>query len=350
MDAVIGDGFVKRMGLAAWNLAQAMILLYGLGIMGYLAARFVVGERWSAVAFADNFIPWWALGGLVLGGIAMFSRFRWPLIALQLPGVVVFVVLYGPLLLPHQPPHADGPRLTAATYNTLSIMSNPARVVDVIARLDADLVGLQELGPDHAAQMAAQLAGQYPYQALHPALPVHGVGLLSRYPILEETVFSPLDGSMLYMRAVLDVHGVPLTVYVVHPPPPGQAFSPLTYDAERRDAEIAILREQHLAHESGPLLVLGDFNMTDQSHAYRTMDRLLDDAFRTAGRGLGFTFPGNKLPGVPAMLRIDYIWYNTHLTALDARTWDSTGSSDHYPVTAAFALWDGRAAQSERSY
>jgi len=55
---------------AAWTLIQAGMLLYGLAMTVYLLARLATGERWKWVALADNFVPWWALGGLAAAGIA----------------------------------------------------------------------------------------------------------------------------------------------------------------------------------------------------------------------------------------------------------------------------------------
>jgi hypothetical protein len=102
-----------------WFLIQAGIVLYGLLVIGYLLARLLVGERWNLVAFANNFVPWMAGLGLALGLIALFSRYRWLLIAMQVPGIVTFLVLYGDLLVPEasQAQHGNGPELTVATYN-----------------------------------------------------------------------------------------------------------------------------------------------------------------------------------------------------------------------------------------
>jgi vancomycin resistance protein VanJ len=343
-------GPIRRMITVIWNLVQAAILLYGIGVTGYLVARVTIGERWGMVAFANNFLPWWALGGVVLAGIALLSQYRLLLVALQVPGVIAFLVLYGGVWLPRDPVESapDGPHLTAATYNVLSVGSDPARVIAVIRALEADIVALQELGPEHAARMEAELSDRYPYQAHDPALPVQGVGLLSRYPIQQTETFMPQPHTMRFLRAVVDVAGTPLTVYVAHPSPPSAAFSPLTYSDDQRDTQLAILRERYLQHETGPLLVMGDFNMSDQSDAYRAMDRMLDDAFRVAGRGLGFTFPGKPvLPLLPRVLRIDYIWYNDDLIALDARAAPKSGTSDHLPVVARLALRNSHAVHTD---
>jgi endonuclease/exonuclease/phosphatase (EEP) superfamily protein YafD len=328
---------------AAWNLILAAILLYGLGVTGYWAARLIAGERWNWIAFANNFVPWWALGGLIAGGIAAFSRWRWGLIALQTPGIVAFLICYAPLLLPHSPTAvaSDAPILTVATYNIEAITSDPQRVLDVTAGLDADIIGLEEVGPVHAALFEKELIAEYPYQALYPKLPVHGVGLLSRYPILSQELIPPFPDSMLYLRATLDVNGDLITIYVVHPPPPRQFISPLTYDDSRRDAEITILKNRYLVHETGPVIVLGDFNMTDQSDAYQIMDDLFDDTFRTVGWGLGFTFPDkirSSIRIIPRLIRIDYVWYNAYFAASGIEVGSDSGTSDHRPVVAQLVL------------
>jgi len=330
---------------AAWNLILAAILLYGIGVSGYWAARLIVGERWDWIAFANNFVPWWALGGLIAGTVASVSRWRWGLIALQIPGIIGFLIGYAPLLLPPSTPAAasDAPALGVATYNMEAITSDPQRVLDVTARLDADVIGLEELGPVHAALLEKALSAEYPYQALYPQLPVHGVGLLSRYPILSQELIPPFPDSMLYLRATQDVNGQRISVYVMHPPPPRQFISPLTYDDSRRDAEIAILKARYLAHETGPVIVLGDFNMTDQSDSYRLMDGLFDDAFRTAGWGLGFTFPDkirSSIRVIPRLIRIDYVWYNAYFAASAVKVGSDSGTSDHRPVTAQLVFTD----------
>jgi vancomycin resistance protein VanJ len=326
-----------------WKLALAASLLYGSAITGYLLARIAVGERWNWIAYANNFIPWWALGNTILIVIALFSERRGLLIACQLPGIIAFLVLYGRLLLPrHTPAQATaGPPVTFATYNILSVASDPSRIQAAITALDAGVIGLVEVGPVHAQVFAASLAEAYPYQVMVPGLPVSGVGLLSRCPIVHHEMFQPRPDSMFYLRAVIDLDGVPVTVYVVHPPPPRNVISPFTYDDDERTAEIKLLHDDYLAHETGPLIVLGDFNMTDQSDSYRQMDDLLHDTFREAGRGMGFTFPASihaSIRLLPPLLRIDYVWHSDHFGGYNAYVAQDGGTSDHQPVVARLVL------------
>lgn len=79
-----------------------------------------------------------------------------------------------------------------------------------------------------------------------------------------------------------------------------------------------------------PVIVIGDFNDTPVSYAYRKIRKGLNDAFVSSGYGAGFTYRGNYPPN-----RIDYILYgktlvNTNFSILRVKY------SDHYPIIAWF--------------
>jgi vancomycin resistance protein VanJ len=322
-----------------WFLVQIAIVLYGLAMFVYIVARITVGENWNLIAFANAFLPWLAWFGMALALVALLSRYRGLLIAVQMPIVFTFLILYSDMLLPrNEPEPVTGPDFTAATYNILSHQSNPDFIIHEIGRMDVDIVGLQEVGEGHAAQIEETLADAYPYRVLEPRDPaVNGIGLLSRYPVLDVTLFKPMPSSSLHLRAVLDVEGTSVTVFVSHAEPASSRYAPLLYDDSRRDSELEILRRDYVESELNPVLLLCDCNMTDQSDAYRALDRVMDEAFRRIGRGMGFTFPDHT-DWVPPLMRLDQIWYSDQLVARKAMTWNRTGTSLHRPVWAALAL------------
>ena len=81
--------------------------------------------------------------------------------------------------------------------------------VDGLRGIDADVVALQELGPDHAAAIEAdpELRTRFPYRELAPREGVEGMGLLSAYPIVRSALLT----DPMAIEAVLDVDGRPLT-------------------------------------------------------------------------------------------------------------------------------------------
>jgi endonuclease/exonuclease/phosphatase (EEP) superfamily protein YafD len=325
-----------------WNLILAAVMLYGVVTISYLLARVMIGERWNPVAFANNFVPWWALGGLAASLIALLSCHRRWLIALQVPILAAFAILYGDLLWPRgDRAQADtGFTFTAANYNMFSFHSDPNEVIRTIEALDADIIGFEEVSTAHFAAITEHFAEEYPYYTVSPSDTSFGVGLLSRYRIIDQEVKFPPQPARRFMQTVLDINGVAVTVIVAHPNPPVNFFSPLSYDDSLRSDQLGVLRD-FLRQESGPVLVLCDCNMTDQSDDYRAMDDLLDDSFREAGQRMGFTFParvGLTKRFLPSLVRIDYIWHSDHFVALDAHVEQDSGTSDHRPVRATLKL------------
>lgn len=92
-------------------------------------------------------------------------------------------------------------------------------------------------------------------------------------------------------------------------------------------AEQAEMIANYIRESPHPVVVMGDFNDTPHSYAYRKIKKGMHDAFRVAGRGIGNTYAG-ELPS----LRIDYIMYSNPMVAYQFRR-VKTEYSDHYPIT-----------------
>ncbi len=97
-------------------------------------------------------------------------------------------------------------------------------------------------------------------------------------------------------------------------------------------AEQADKVHQHILASKRNVIVCGDFNDTPASYTYHAMQQGLQDAFREAGSGLGFTYGGS----VPS-LRIDYILTSD---AFDIQHFyiPKVNFSDHYPVVMSVKL------------
>lgn len=93
-------------------------------------------------------------------------------------------------------------------------------------------------------------------------------------------------------------------------------------------AEQSNMISNYIKDSPYPVVVMGDFNDTPQSYAYRKIKRSLKDAFRKAGRGFGNTYAG-ELPS----FRIDYIMYNEPLIPFQFQR-IKNDFSDHFPISA----------------
>ncbi len=331
--------------IAHW-LGRALVILaavYGIGLTLLLVVRLAVGERWMLIAWLNSFLHLLMLPALAIMPISMLRR-RWRVAFTQAAGVFTFVGFYGAVFLPQMssvPPGA--PTLSILSYNLKSEAEGLELLAEVIREANADIVAMQEVSEAAAAYLQGEFAGNYPYQAFHPQAwePIPGQGLLSRYPIESDEYWRIHLG---HQRVSIALEGSTLTLYNAHP------IQPFVENGfARRAEEITVLLER-AANDSGPLILAGDFNMSDQSDDYRRVTAFYTDAYREVGWGLGFTFPDfsyaeavpEVLPSVsmpvrPAV-RLDYIFRNSAFQAQEARVLSSSGGSDHRPVYARLAL------------
>lgn len=234
-------------------------------------------------------------------------------------------------------------RLKVVTYNVGNGLAIPRRLSELLRKIDADIVALQELATDQADVVATDLIDLYPHQLLFP-VGFAGKGLLSRYPLLnaEQLVLYPDRPDL---RATLDVDGRLIQVLVAHPPPPRMSGGRLRFDDLAR-AQLESLAT--LALEQPPAILLGDFNLRQRDPMYmRLREAGLHDAFAVAGEGRGWTLPRRlghstrvkhnfqRLPLRP-FIRVDYIWTTPDLVAIEAWVGDDAGS-DHLPLFATLA-------------
>ncbi len=104
-------------------------------------------------------------------------------------------------------------------------------------------------------------------------------------------------------------------------------------------AEQANMISNYVKDSPYPVIVMGDFNDTPQSYAYRKIKKGMQDAFRKTGRGIGTTYTG-ELPS----FRIDYIKYNNPFSSYQFKR-IKTDYSDHFPITTWLYLPEKTSAE-----
>lgn len=220
-------------------------------------------------------------------------------------------------------------RLTVATWNIHGAVGidgrrMPERVADVLARMDADLIALQEVVvlrgslDDFCAALASHLAmrvhASVTFRKKHGDF---GNALLSRWPMTDA---SSIDLSFASreprnaIRSTIDLNGVPLRVIATHL---GLAV------AERRAQVVRLASE--LAQTSVPTILLGDFNESKLHGALAALQSHVEFAATPA------TFPS-----LCPLLRLDRILVTQPLRASlrVQRDWRSWIASDHLPLLA----------------
>lgn len=323
-------GCLARLG----DLLSLVLTLYALVTLVLLVVGWLLAASVAVAGILKGVAAILLLPVLVLFVLSLLIRRRRPALLL-LPLVVVFFVLYVPYFLPRAATPAVEAGFTAMTFNLEAPDADEvAPLADVIRAADADIVTLQELSQAAADELDTALSDVYPYRVFYPqANPHDGQGLLSRFAI-EDSHFFEFEGqrrTLGHMRAELMLDDGPIVVYDVHPVPP-ISFS-LGLMAEAHSHAVDLLLER-AAEETLPLLMLGDFNMSDQFPEYDRLTRRYIDSFRVAGEpGFGFTYPTDTLP-LPPVLRLDYIFHDAAFVAEHVRVWPDTGTSDHHPLWA----------------
>lgn len=326
-----------------WAYSAFVVLsdLYGVSVTLLLIARGLVGERLWPVEMFNSLFPAILLPAFVIvpGGLLLRRR---RLTALAVLPLLMFIFSYGGFFLPRSAGSApDAPTFSILTFNIHAETRETA--LDEMARLildaDADFVSLQEFTQHAADRFGAALAARYPYQALYPVgRTVLGKGFYSRYPLLSSEI-GPREDLPKQQRNAVDYQGVALVIYNAHPTVPRWS---LPYSSAARQQDITNLLEATEA-ETAPLVIAGDFNMTDQANDYARMTARYHDAFRDVGFGLGLTFPdyggfGGLLALAPQIIRLDYVFHNDALESVEAYVLAGSAGSDHRPVFARLAL------------
>jgi len=323
----------------AQHLLVAFIGAYGLSVAGFWLLRWLVGESWSLIALFNSFAHLLLIPALILMPLALLLRQR-ALIVILLPAPLIFLLNYAPVFMP-RPARAEAGDLRLMTYNLKAQTDDLDPALSIIREVDADVVALQEVTDAMAARIETDLAEIYPYRAIHsqPGNSVVGQAVLSRYPLLTDEFWRV---NLAAQRVTFNIDGRVVALYNAHPMQPGG------FAMRAEDISDILARAEN---DTGPVVLAGDFNMSDQSEDYRRVASAYHDAYRTAGWGMGFTFPadlpffGSRMaqpPEVvrffPPLVRLDYVFHNDHLETMSARVWPESGGSDHLPVVVTLAF------------
>jgi endonuclease/exonuclease/phosphatase (EEP) superfamily protein YafD len=325
-------GFFKRLTVAGLNLLTP--LQTGLLVTYYILRELGGGDLWFIDALS-YILPWLYLPFIILlPGILLLRRTRMMLILIAIP-ITLFCLTYGRLYLPCSSVHSRGPTFTVMTYNVLWTNKHADRLAAAIEEQAPDIVGLQEIMPSMGFALQERLAERYPYRQLE-----NSYGILSRFPILQYGFYPLGDGRSWVQQIMLEIDGHQVNLLNAHPrSPPLEGFHPFGLPLgiptgflnQGRDADIRYLLRR-IDRLEDPLVVIGDFNLTDQQIMYKPLISRLKDAHRERGWGMGFTFSRFPNIGIP-MWRIDYVFYSPDIVALRVTTGDY-GGSDHRPVIA----------------
>lgn len=243
-------------------------------------------------------------------------------------------------------PSAPHRTIRILSYNVHSCVGtdrklDPARVADVIASLNPDIIGLQELdvgrkrsgGIDQAEAIAMRLKMDFHFHpALHLEEELYGDALMTALPmrLVKAAGLASYGEPRGALWAEVDVGETTVQVINTH-------LGLLRRDRLRQAREL--LGPHWLGHPTlrdRPAILMGDFNSIPSSKPYRELSGALADTKRHTKRLADPTFP-SRFP----LLRLDHIFVVNGPEIVEAKAVRNTATrraSDHLPLIADIRL------------
>lgn len=282
-------------------------------------------ERGSIPAQLMAATPYVAAGSLIPLLIAALGRRR---VAAAL--ALLTTAALGFSVLPRALGTADATRgrpLRVLTINLLFGSADAHHVVDLVRRLDPDVLSTQELTFGTVDELdALGLKTLMPHRMLEPEPNASGSGLYSRHPLQPLTGVVPRAGRNM-PAARLSLPGAPVEIVDVHPHPPvGPAVATWQQALDTLPP----------ASEDTVRILAGDFNATlDHAPLRRVLARGYKDAADQVGAGLIATWPANRR--VPPLITIDHVLVDQRVGVRDVSVHTVPGT-DHRAVFADLAV------------
>jgi endonuclease/exonuclease/phosphatase (EEP) superfamily protein YafD len=235
---------------------------------------------------------------------------------------------------------ADASSIRVMTFNVDRDASDRSDGINVIRQCKPDVIVFQEASQAWQDALRWHLAGQYPYISFnHPESGYDGMGVMSKYPIVEEAWLEKANGGWFpAQRLKLQTPKGVVQLLNVHLRPPSTAsgnklIGYFTTGAVRK-REIAGLQAK--LQPAVPTVIVGDFNEGDDGGAVRWLgEKGFTDALSQFDRKTTTWQGGYK--GLHFSERADHVLYTRDLQCFEARV-ISEKSSDHDPVLAVVGI------------
>jgi endonuclease/exonuclease/phosphatase (EEP) superfamily protein YafD len=274
----------------------------------HFRVQYTIFFGFLAVAYAAGKKKRWACGALVLTVIN------------ALP-VAIFLLPLARTL------PATGVPLRVMLVNVNTELGSPEKLAAAIEDEKPDILILEEINDQWIKKLSSVLDA-YPCRSIQTRDDNFGIGLLCRTPCTTAEITYIGDAGVPSIVAEIMQGPQKLTLLATHPlPPVSSRYAALRNDQLKKVAERAVAI-------SGPLILLGDLNVTPWSYYYREFVSTSGLQNSSEGRGIYATWP-SVMPLL--LIPIDHCLHTDGIIIQQQRVGRSLGS-DHYPLIVEFAL------------
>jgi endonuclease/exonuclease/phosphatase (EEP) superfamily protein YafD len=318
--------------------------VYLLAVVAVAMALLFLSDRWwpaTALLFAPRWIWGLPLAALVPFALAYARRLVPPLAVAG--GVVLFAIMGFQVPSPRRLTGSEGrPDLRVMTYNVGGGEIHAEDIAPLLEEVGPDVAVFQECGT-----LFGQARRSLEERGWHVGVE-YGSCLASRFPIRAVDARDPRDvwqknGSGVIVRYEIAVPGIALNVVNLHLETVRDGLTAVMRRAFWRGADALDANIRERAWESslgrawteratGPLVIMGDFNMPVESAIYRREWSAFTNAFSAAGVGSGHT-KATRWHGI----RIDHVLLGPGWDCMRAWVARHLGG-DHRPMVADLRL------------
>jgi endonuclease/exonuclease/phosphatase (EEP) superfamily protein YafD len=222
--------------------------------------------------------------------------------------------------------HVD---LTLLHSNVLTNNVEFEKFIDLIKQENPDVFVMQEVNQTWLNEIR-ELEKSYSYKYTIPKEDNFGIALFSKYPFKSAQEVKSGTFQIPSIVVIISIKEQPVTIITTHPLPP---VSNVYYHS--RNSQINKVAELSRNHQ-GPLILIGDLNITMWSHDYKPLETETDLRNARKGYGLLPTWPSMFL--LPMfMIPIDHVLISSHLVVHDIKVANNIGS-DHLPLIVKLSL------------
>ncbi|WP_460748105.1 endonuclease/exonuclease/phosphatase family protein [Myceligenerans cantabricum] len=321
-DDVFDDDAEPARTSTTWSrgvVTAVLLLLLGAALLFHeqLPDRFGLGS------LVETCLPWLGAAAVLLLVLGLVRRSTTAVLAFLLPAAAWGWTFWPQLT--DEPETRDD--LTVVQHNVDDRNRDIAGTVRVLLAASPDVVVLQEVTPELAAQYTRAFGDSMPHAETYGTV---GVWSAHRLRGAEHVDLRPAGFGESWERGlrvtVVPEKGDPgITVYAVHLP--STRLGPGGLDVTARNESIGLLAEALAADESDAVIVAGDLNTAVGDRALDPVTALVTEP----QHGFGFTFPA-AFPLVP----IDHVLARG-AAVTEVETLERTGS-DHLPLVAHLDL------------
>ncbi|MEO0474419.1 MAG: endonuclease/exonuclease/phosphatase family protein [Planctomycetota bacterium] len=289
--------------------------------------------RWGWLLDLCNHFRFQCAAVLLVTGLGLLLLRSWKMAGVAAAGFVLNLLFVLPLYLGSPGPvDADRPTFTVMHFNVHTGNSNHAGVIGEIEAHGPDLLFVQEVNQRWVDALTSGL-GDYELVVDQSRTDNFGIACYRRKttgdrPEIEITSGRAHDitkgvAQVPVIEISLTLAGDPIHLLSIHPVPPVS----LGY-ARSRDVVLEAAG-QWAGSQTDPCVVLGDFNATPWSTAFRDMESAGDLVNSQVGFGRAPTWPAkfNTLGMIP----IDHLLHSGELVTVDRVLGEANGS-DHKPL------------------